>query len=217
MCRLLAYASNNPQEITPYLFHLSRLASSNPHGWGIAYHRTKGDLRLIRRLESAFTDPLLREVNGKSDRLIGHVRFATNGQTINASSVHPFLFKGIVLAHNGRFDGSIEDEAARRKVSDSLVFLEVLAERWKDRTAEGLRDALGSIMANKSLVGDYSGANLLIMSGKSLYAFRCYRTAGSYYTLYLHAEPGLTVVSSEKLDGAGWRELENMELVELNP
>ena len=150
--------------------------------------------------------------------MIGHVRMATNNRTVNGSSAHPFMTRGIILAHNGRFGGSIGVEAERRKVSDSLVFLEVLAERWTEKTAEGLREALTGIMTNNTLVGDYSGANLLILYEGTLYAFRCYRTSGSYYSLYLFTAPGVAIVSSEQLDESeNWRLLDNMELVELTP
>ena len=229
MCRMLAFASQEPREIAPFLSHLARLSAhgnlvdrwerrpggNHPDGWGIAF-RQKGETRRIRSGEPASTDPSLGTIQGSTDRFLGHVRYASDTSTVNDVNAHPFLVRGIALAHNGTFKGSIGEEAERRKVSDTLVFLETLADRWKERTRLGLREALSALLGDVAMVGTYSAANLLIAHGEAIFALRNYRKDEDYYTLFLRAEPGLVILASEPLDASPrWRALENGELVEL--
>lgn len=231
MCRMIGYASAEPIEMAPYLALLSHLSRSgnlvdgwerrpggnHPNGWGIAYRR-EGRIHLLRSGKPAAADPMLSRVGGMTDRFIGHVRYASNTATVNASNAHPFLVRETALAHNGTFRGKIGEEAQRRGVSDTLVFLERLSARWEEKTHFRLRDALTEILSDPEQVGDYSAANLLIASGDALFALRRYRRDGDYYTLFLRAAPGQAIVASEPLDGAsGWRLLEDGELVELHP
>src|SRR3972149_10711527 len=161
MCRMLAFACREPREIAPFLSHLARLSAqgklvdrwerrpggNHPDGWGIAFRR-KGETRLIRSGEPASTDPALGKIRGSTDRFLGHVRYASDASTVNTANAHPFLVRGIALAHNGTFEGRIGEEAERRKVSDTLVFLETLADRWKGRTRLGLREALSGLLGD---------------------------------------------------------------------
>lgn len=229
MCRMLAFASEKPRDIAPFLAHLARLSAqgnlvarwerrpggNHPDGWGIAF-REKGETRLIRSGEPASTDPTLAGIRGSSDRFLGHVRYASDTETVNASNSHPFLAHGISLAHNGTFRGRIGEEAERRKVSDTLVFLESLADCWKERTHNGLCEALSRLLRNAELVGAYSAANMLIATGENVFALRSCRKDEDYYTLFLRAESGMVIVASEPLDASSrWRPLGNGELVEL--
>ncbi len=231
MCRMIAFASPEPVEAGPYLAGLAdfcrrgnllerwerRPGGNHPDGWGIAY-RSGGEIRGMRSGRPAAEDPLLREVRIRTDRFIGHVRYAANPATVNAANAHPFILQGIALAHNGTFRGKIGEEASARNVSDTLVFLELLAATWKDKSLPGLASALTRLLADPSLVGEYSAANLLVASGDALFALRRFRRDPEYYTLYLQAAPDRTVVASEPLDGtAGWRLLDDGELVELRP
>ena len=229
MCRMIAFASREPREIAPFLSHLARLSAqgklvdgwerrpggNHPDGWGIAI-RQKGKTRLIRSGEPAATDPTLSGIRGSTDRFLGHVRYASDTSTVNAANAHPFLVRGIALAHNGTFKGRIGEEAEQRKASDTLVFLESLADRWKERTPAGLCEALSTLLGDTAGVGAYSAANLLIAHGEAIFALRNYRKREDYYTLFLRAEPGLVILASEPLDASPrWRALENGELVEL--
>jgi glutamine amidotransferase len=226
---MLAFASDEPLDLAPYLSHLARLSAqgnlvdrwkrrpggNHPDGWGIAFRR-KGRIRLIRSGKPASTDPSLGTIRESTDRFLGHVRYASDTSTVNAVNAHPFLVRGIALAHNGTFKGRIGEEAGRRKVSDSLVFLESLADRWKERTPAGLCEALSTLLGDAALVGAYSAANLLIAHGGAIFALRNYRKHEDYYTLFLRAEPGLVLLASEPLDPSPrWRALENGELAEL--
>lgn len=231
MCRMIGFASAEPMDMMPYLARLSdfsrsgnlvdrwerRPGGNHPDGWGIAWRR-EGQIRLLRSGKPANADPMLPGAGGTTDRFIGHVRYASNLATVNASNAHPFLVLGTALAHNGTFRGKIGEEAQRRGVSDTLVFLERLSALWAEKTLSRLREALAEILGDPGQVGDYSAANLLIASGEALFALRHYRREGDYYTLFLRAAPGLVVVASEPLDGApGWRLLDDGELVELHP
>lgn len=229
MCRMIAFASREPREIAPFLSPLVRLSAqgklvdgwerrpggNHPDGWGIAFRR-KGEIQRIRSGKPAATDPALGAIRETTDRFLGHVRYASDTTTVNEANAHPFLVRGIALAHNGTFKGRIGEEAERRKVSDTLVFLESLADRWKERTPAGLREALSALLGDEARVGAYSAANLLIAHGEAIFALRNYRKREDYYTLFLRAEPGLVTVASEPLDASpGWRPLGNGELVEL--
>ncbi|MDH3237934.1 MAG: class II glutamine amidotransferase [Deltaproteobacteria bacterium] len=229
MCRMLAFASEDPRDLAPYLAHLARLSAhgnlvdrwekrpggNHPDGWGIAFHR-EGETSLFRSGMPASTDPSLAGFQGVTDCFLGHARYASNTETVDAGNAHPFLLRGIALAHNGTFRGRIGEEADRRMVSDTLVFLEALAERWKERTHPGLCETLSRLLGDAELVGAYSAATMLIASGKTIFALRNYRKDEDYYTLFARVGPDQVVVASEPLDDSpGWRLLANGELLEL--
>jgi predicted glutamine amidotransferase len=229
MCRMLAFASAEPKDVAPHLAHLARFCESgnlvarwkkhpggnHPDGWGVAY-RLGDEIRTVKSGKPAARDPLLGQVGARTDRFIGHVRFASNPETVNAENSHPFAWKGIALAHNGTFYGRIGEEGDARKVSDTLVFLELLAERWEERTLPGLAATLQEMLSDAGLVGKYSAANLLIASGERLFALRRFRRDGDYYTLFVRGGNDAAAVASQPLDdGPGWRLLEDGELLEL--
>jgi predicted glutamine amidotransferase len=229
MCRMIAFASTELQDVAPYLAHLARFCESgnlverwkkhpggnHPDGWGIAY-RQEDEIRTVKSGLPAASDPLLPRLQVRTDRFIGHVRFASNPETVRAENSHPFAWKGVALAHNGTFYGKIGEEGDARGVSDTLVFLELLAERWQERTLAGLSAVLQSILSDAGLVGEYSAANLLVASGERLFAFRRFRRDGGYYTLYALAGNGTSAVASQPPGGEpGWRLMENGELLEL--
>ena len=231
MCRMIAFASAEPRDVTPYLARLADLSrcgnlvdrwekrpgGNHPDGWGMAYRQGE-EIRVLRSGAPAGEDPLLAQVNVRTNRFIGHVRYASNVATVNAGNAHPFLARGAALAHNGTFKGKIGEEADRRNVSDTLVFLERLGALWTERNLPRLGRVLARMIGDPEMVGDYSAANLVIASGDALFALRHYRRDESYYTLFLRSVPGETVVASEPLDGApDWRLLDNGELVELGP
>ncbi|MCL5965805.1 MAG: class II glutamine amidotransferase [Deltaproteobacteria bacterium] len=231
MCRMIAFASAEPRDVAPCLAEMARLATcgnlvdgwerrpggNHPDGWGIAF-RQGDETHVVRSGKPANSDPLLGTVRAAADRFIGHIRYASNVATVNASNAHPFQAGGIVLAHNGTFYGAIGEEAGRRNVSDTLVFLERLARAWSERTFPALREVLSGMLSDPALVGDYSAANLLILADGALYALRNFRRDPDYYTLSLRAAPGEAVVASEPPEGEpGFRLLGNGELVELRP
>ncbi len=230
MCRMIAFSSLEPRDVATYLASLARFCVSgnlvdgwerrpggnHPDGWGVAW-RAGDEIRMVKSGNPAASDPLLPDVCAVTDRFIGHIRYASNTETVCAANSHPFQALGVTLAHNGTFYGKIGAEADARKVSDTVVFLELLENRWLDRTLEGLSDTLRRILSERELVGDYSAATLLIAAGGTIFAFRRFRRNGNYYTLHLKSGDGLAVVASEPLDAdPGWRLLADGELVELS-
>jgi len=230
MCRMIAFASAEALDVAPYLASLARFCESgnlvagwerrpggnHPNGWGVAW-RAGEEMRMLKSGKPATTDPLLSDVRARTDRFIGHVRYASNPETVCAANAHPFQALGVTLAHNGTFYGRIGAEGDARKVSDTVVFLEHLEDRWGERTLEGLSESIRGILSDRELVGVYSAANLLIAAGDALFAFRRYRRNGDYYTLYLQSGDGPATVASEPLDARpGWRLLADGELVELS-
>ncbi|MEW6720350.1 MAG: class II glutamine amidotransferase [Thermodesulfobacteriota bacterium] len=229
MCRMIAFASAATRDAATCLERLARFCErgnlvagwekhpggNHPDGWGAAW-RQDGELRGVRSGMPAASDRMLSELRVRTDRFIGHVRYASNPETVQAENSHPFLAAGIALAHNGTFYGKIGEEADGRRVSDSLVFLELLARRWKERTLEGLADVLEEMLSDRELVGDYSAANLLVAAGERLFAFRKHRRNPEYYTLYLSEPEGCRVVASQPPDeGTGWSSLKDGELIDL--
>jgi predicted glutamine amidotransferase len=227
---MIAYSSSEPRDVEPYLASLARFCESgnlvdgwerrpggnHPDGWGVAW-RVGSEIRMVKSGNPAASDPLISNIGAATDRFIGHVRYASNPETVCAANSHPFQALGVTLAHNGTFYGKIGAEGDARKVSDTLVFLELLESRWMERTLEGLSETLCRIFSASEMVGEYSAANLLIVSGDALFALRRYRRNGEYYTLYLKSGDGFSVVASEPLDAdPGWRLLADGELVELS-
>ena len=227
---MIGFASGEPRDVAPYLASLARFCASgnlvagwerrpggnHPNGWGVAW-RAGDEIRMVKSGKPAASDPLLSGMSAVSDRFIGHVRYASNPETVSAANSHPFQALGVTLAHNGTFYGRIGAEGNARKVSDTVVFLELLENRWMERTLAGLSETLRGILSDQELVGDYSAANLLVATGNELFAFRRFRRNGEYYTLYLNSGDGIAVVASEPLDAdAGWRPLADGELVELS-
>ena len=137
---MIAFAAAAPRDVAPYLSHLARFCrcgnlvagwprrpeGNHPDGWGVAY-RCGGAMSVVRSGKPAATDPRIGEIAAKTTRFIGHVRYASNPETVNAGNSHPFISGGLALAHNGTFQGRIGREADARKASDTLVFAEVLA------------------------------------------------------------------------------------------
>jgi len=227
---MIAFSSTEPRDIAPYLSSLARLCETgnlvagwekrpggnHPDGWGVAW-RAGDEIRMVKSGNPAASDPLLADTRAVTDRFIGHVRYASNPETVCAASSHPFQALGVTLAHNGTVYGKIGAEGDARKTIDTAVLLELLEDRWTERTLEGLSETLRGILSDRGLVGDYSAANLLIATGNELFAFRRYRRNGEYYTLYVDSGAGGTVVASEPLDaGPGWRLLADGELVEFS-
>lgn len=228
---MVAFSSAEPLDVAPYLASLSRFCASgnlvdgwekrpggnHPNGWGVAW-RSEDEIRIVKSGNPAASDPLLSDVRARTDRFIGHVRYASDPETVCAANSHPFQALGVTLAHNGTFYGSIGAEGDARKVSDTSVFLEHLADRWMERTLPGLSETLRGMLSDHDLVGEYSAANLLIAVDDRLFAFRRFHRNEEYYTLYMKSEEGFTVVASQPLDAeTGWRLLANGELVELTP
>ncbi|MGZ8463078.1 MAG: class II glutamine amidotransferase, partial [Candidatus Deferrimicrobiaceae bacterium] len=151
MCRMIGFASVEAQDVAKYVASLARFCESgnlvagwekrpggnHPDGWGVAW-RAGDEMRMVKSGNPAATDPLLSDVRARTDRFIGHVRYASNPETVCAVNSHPFQALGVTLAHNGTFYGQIGAEGDARKVSDTVVFLELLEDRWKVRTLAGL-------------------------------------------------------------------------------
>ena len=227
---MIAFASAEAQDVAPYVASLAQFCDSgnlvagwekrpggnHPDGWGVAW-RAGDEIRMVKSGNPAVSDPLLSDVRARTDRFIGHVRYASDPETVCAANSHPFQALGVTLAHNGTFYGKIGAEGDARKVSDTVVFLEQLADRWVERTLQGLSVTLQGMLSDRDLVGEYSAANLLIAAGDRLFAFRRYQRNGEYYTLYMKSAEELTVVASQPLDAeTGWRLLADGELVELS-
>ncbi|MGZ8449791.1 MAG: class II glutamine amidotransferase, partial [Candidatus Deferrimicrobiaceae bacterium] len=162
MCRMIGFATVEAQDVAKYVSSLARFCESgnlvagwekrpggnHPDGWGVAW-RAGDEMRMVKSGNPAATDPLLSDVRARTDRFIGHVRYASNPETVCAATSHPFQALGVTLAHNGTFYGKIGAEGDARKVSDTVIFLELLEDRWTERMMAGLSEAIRGILSDQ--------------------------------------------------------------------
>ena len=103
MCRMIAFSSTEPRNVgaVPRLARailqigeprrrLGEAAGGNhPDGWGVAW-RAGDEIRTVKSGNPAASDPLLSGMRAVTDRFIGHVRYASNPETVCAANAHPF-------------------------------------------------------------------------------------------------------------------------------
>lgn len=190
-------------------------------GCGIAWQQDTGLELVVRGKEAcwdaSFTD-LVQSVS--TTGLLAHNRRATGSLAISESLAHPF--KGsigkeeIAFCHNGTIY-SFLDDARSRGITDSQVFLEELTTNLSALTTHNISEFLKSYSAS----WDFSSINGMILSRDTLYAWRCYNSAGTgietrewYYSLTTMATENTVQLASEAIDSeVGWEPLENRTLV----
>lgn len=237
MCRLLGFSSSVPVIIENYLLqmrHFSLQGSAikppkpnikyphdgafpHPDGWGFAcLDRREQFIAPVKSDRPAHVDLELHGLSSLTSSLwIGHVRRASPGIPITAEHAHPFERDGIVMAHNGSFNGSIYEKAKEYEESDSHLFLKLLSEYWKPRTLGSLADMLCALLEDESLVGKFDAANLLLAEGKTLYGLRWCNIREDYYTLYFRQKQDRVELASQSFfgDEEDWHLLKNRELI----
>jgi predicted glutamine amidotransferase len=96
------------------------------------------------------------------------------------------------------------------------VFLERLERRWGTGRLDELAEILRELLSDPALVGEYTAANLLLLRGDDLFAFRRSRKDPEYYSLFRKEEEGMVTVASERLDEGDWSLFREGELVEIS-
>ena len=198
----------------PGLLGLSLSGQRGPHrdGLGYAFREPAGRWRLFRFGPGALTQGgIPGPTEAQALLLLAHARKASpEYQTLRgALHAHPFFHDGIFLCHNG----TVRDahRLGEGLGTDSRRVLLWLAQRWRPRTPERLRECLAELLAT---VQDYSALNLLLSDGENLYALCAYTRDPDYFTLWVHEGPEYVVVASEPADAARtWYPLENRELL----
>jgi len=250
MCRLFGLYANVPVNVEFSFFmaetSMADLSRLNPHGWGVAWFDGRGwglvkEPRPLR--ESGKARSIARVVRGLI--IISHVRFATVGSE-SVENTHPWLYRGVVFAHNG----SLDRERLTRLLNpgyedlegetDSEVLHHLIVQEAVNAGdfVEGVKKAVNKI--NEELI-DYTSLNFIASDGRKLYALRYARTSPDYYTLHYLERPRKALnleklspntaqlirmklargekailIASEPLTKEGWLEIPNKHLLIVN-
>ncbi len=158
-------------------------------GWGIASFRESGPYYLGRSARPAFSDQRYNASIEAADHiappniLIAHVRAASTG-SVSIDNSHPFIFGGLVFAHNGTVKDLPEDGRGRQRGgTDSERLAILLADRMEEKKA--LPSALKSVVKEEIDKRDFTAAIIVASDGKSLVGYRDFSNPelSGYYSL----------------------------------
>jgi len=175
-------------------------------GWGVAY-RKDGELVRVRSAVPCFEDDAFDSLAGiETDLMILHARRTVARNTIRLENSHPFLARhgGDLWAfcHNGEvrdlsqvpYDPSFVPEG---DIDSEPLFFHILTQLDQERPAESLSDILSGIT-------DFTALNCFLARPDSILAGARMNPATPrprYYTLWQGRGQGLTLISSEIVDG----------------
>ncbi|SEF81046.1 glutamine amidotransferase [Thermomonospora echinospora] len=206
-------------EVQSYAPRMTRGNLLNADGFGVGWFHQERAVR-FRRAQPIWTDHSFREIAGAvtASCAVAAIRSATTRFPVEESCAQPFRAGARLFSHNGRvedFDGvegklrelagdlaAVPD--ARAPVDSALVFA-LAARRWREGAplAEGLAAAVTTVAGLSA--GSY---NLLAADGTALAA----TTWGD--SLFVRADPGRVLVSSEPLDDdPGWKKVPDRSVV----
>jgi len=221
MCRMLGVVSSEPfpirkwlVETSPGLLGLSLFGKNAPHrdGLGYAFRDPSGRWKLFRFGPKALNEAdIPGPINSEAVILIAHARKASQEYRgfRGAIYAHPFFHDGVFLCHNGTVRDA--NELGEWLGTDTRKILLWLTRNWWPRTPERLKECLSELL---HLVQDFTGLNLLISDGESLYALCAYSQNPDYFTLWVQEGEGLVAVASEPADAAKTcHPLQNRELL----
>jgi len=214
MCRMVGVVFRGvfPAEVLTDLKEVARVGKipgekepGHKDGWGIVSFVGGSPIYMERRIDAVFEDHHFEPAVGQVAKLprpnilLAHAR-ASSGTPAIMANTHPFISRGIVLAHNGTvFD--YEPRTRHKPVgdTDSEKLLISLAEKMEDRGH--LKEAMKSLVLEDIAPRKISGAVLLVTDGKELCGFRDYAPdrSASYYTLRFLRRPDHVVFFQETL------------------
>jgi predicted glutamine amidotransferase len=230
MCRLLGYVTRTPTPLAALLgeaelHEFTELSCKHSDGWGFAWATPDGvDVR--KSPDTARTSPAFARhaQEHAADLGLVHLRLATLGLDIKPQNTHPFTDGRVAFAHNGSIkppsslDALIpaDLQALRQGTTDSeRYFLAMLARAQEVGPVEALADTVGRL-ANSH---QFNGLNAIVATPEQLIAVCRYdpveeakEKEPEYYRLRYRVTADAVVVSSTGW-GAGWRSLENGELL----
>ncbi|GAA4560901.1 class II glutamine amidotransferase [Planotetraspora kaengkrachanensis] len=230
MCRLLGYVTRTPTTLAQLLgeaelHEFTELSCKHGDGWGFAWATADGVE--VRKSPDAARESqaFARHAHEHTTDLgLVHLRWATLGLSVVQENTHPFTDGTIAFAHNGsiRPPSSLDAlipadlQARRLGTTDSeRYFLATLAGAEDADPAEALADTVDRIAYSLQ----FSGLNALIATPEQLIAVCRYDPVAQamedepdYYQLRYRVTREGVVISSSGW-GAGWRSLENGELL----
>lgn len=214
MCRMVGvvFREQFPSEVLLDLREVARVGkipgekeAGHRDGWGMASFANGSPIYMERRPDAIFEDhhfePAVRQVAklSRPNILIAHAR-ASSGSPASISNTHPFMARGLLLAHNGTvFDYRAKTRYVPHGDTESENLLMSLAERMD--SVGDLGKALRSLILEDILVRKFSGAVLLVSDGVRLYGYRDYAPdrSAEYYNLKVLRRPDYVLLYQETL------------------
>jgi glutamine amidotransferase len=224
MCRLIGFISDKPQTLsqTTGLAPLERLATWNPHGWGIAATTPAGGWSVAKAPTSAASDGRFpAEVRTRSGQIvIAHLRLASMG-AVKMENTHPFRSGRWTFAHNGTIHG-VERLSALAPgphgTTDSEAWFHHLLGRLRGvRCDQDVDYHVFRAVADTERFCRVSGLNFLLSNGRTLWAHRLGYGLCMLDTRTADAKDGAVIFASEPLSAEPWREIGQNTLVRVNP
>lgn len=244
MCRLLGYVSPTPVSAADLIGadecrQWQDLGLLHADGWGTAWISEQTTaIKRFRTPDEGADDPRLTAVLDREPAVgrITHLRMATTGMAELAENTHPFLARGIALAHNGsvhpverlrEFVTPAELAEVGGTTDTAIVFALILR---RISQGEGLLNATVATVRMLREVFDHPGMNLLLLTSQEMIVVHA--TEGTaipyehfdtshlggrlpldhedhYYRMsWQRFSTGATIVSSSGLDHKGWRLIE---------
>lgn len=238
MCRLVSYLGSSIQldELLYKPEHSLYQQSYKPKelksglvcadGVGVGWYDDKGKAFTYRNTIPIWNDPNLEELSHyvKSDCVVGYVRLAGTGQTLDISNCQPFRSDKLLFVHNGAIANfeetlfrpirsSLSDSIYRqvKGITDSEHIFALLSEQWQLSPDCTLLDALQTALITiTDLAKKYDtsfSANVIVSDGQSLAASR-YAYGTEAPTLYWTCDdvnhPTHIIVASEPLSNQNW-------------
>ncbi|WP_309131870.1 class II glutamine amidotransferase [Brevibacterium sp.] len=244
ICRLLGHVSPSPVSAADLIGRdecrrWQDLGLLHDDGWGTAWISEQTDgVKRFRTPDHGADDPRLTAVldNDRATGRITHLRMATTGMAELVENTHPFLARGIALAHNGsihpverlrEFVTPVELAEVGGTTDTAIVFALILR---RISQGEGLLMATVATVRMLRDVFDHPGMNLLLLTRQEMIVVHA--TAGTaipydhfdtgplggrlpldhedhYYRMSWQQLPSdAMIVSSSGLEHKGWRLIE---------
>lgn len=224
MCELFAVNAQEPVVVNRLLTTFFSHSVNHPHGWGVAWRHSDGQVELHKGPERAIDSPELSWLLGRTimyPRLLAHIRNATEGG-VSYHNSHPFDgvdVSGVewVMIHNGAiihddllsgYDRWTEGETDSERI---LMFLLDLIEEATLRVDRGLTFAERFDLLSRAINQLANGnlLNIILDDGEHLYV----HTNTIEETLYGKQTQGSVVLSTKPLDEGEWHPVPRSRLI----
>ncbi len=224
MCELFGMSCNSLDRANVSLSNFARYSRYNPDGWGIAYYQN-GNVQIYRQPQKAANSPdYLRTIDdAKSNIIIAHIRFATQGDTCE-KNCHPFyqnfLNRNWIFAHNGNISNIGSHPRAIGETDSERLFNHMLDKIQLYLNTPLIRGVYPGIKkAIRDLFREYTRnitLNFLLADGTLLYIFNHYSGKPMYYLKRSKSYGGAFLVSTQRLTDERWEKIPPDRLLVVN-
>ncbi len=189
----------------------------HPDGWGIAY-LDNGRIKKYKKEIPVWEDETFdryRSIN--TDLIVLHARRSASTKR-SYDNTQPFYRKmagaEYVFCHNGSIKQKLDYDVSFCPLgeTDSEMYFYYMLTALTDMGSESLSSSLAAI-------GEYTAANVILMSSDAAYVAVQYSQMPKYYTMKLYHDGRCLVISSEVIPGfnnVDWQPLGNMVLVKID-